>query len=86
MRLPIGTYLDDTTRLLTKGKLPRNDEPPDNTVDWQDVLEHPTDDHESHPTELTEQELVEDDNLLSAKVIFPRGDGSQHIGKVIEQK
>ena len=66
----IGTYLDDTARLLTEGKLPRNDEPPDDTVDWQDVPEHPTDDHESCPTEPTEKELVEDDNILSAEVIF----------------
>ena len=54
--------------------------------EWISVPEHSVNDTESSPTVRGEQELVENDSLLSAEVIFPRGDGSQHIGKIVERK
>mmetsp|Transcript_62172 Transcript_62172/g.183826 ORF Transcript_62172/g.183826 Transcript_62172/m.183826 type:complete len:234 (-) Transcript_62172:669-1370(-) len=82
----LGIFQDDTANLLTKGELPANDEPPDNEIDWQDVQEHAENEHEELTTEQSEQEKIEDDTLPSSEIIFPKGDGLQHIGKVIERK
>ena len=82
----LGAYIDNTARLLRDGELPANDEAPEDEINWHDVPEHAQDDHEEAPSERLEQEIVEDDSLVTAEVLFPRGDGTQHVGKVIERK
>ena len=44
------------------------------------------DDYEAAPNERSEQYGVEDDTFISEEVIFPRGDGSKNIVKLIGGK
>ena len=80
----LGTYQDDTARLMSEGVLPANDSPHENSVHWAEELEQPPEEVATEP--VTEQEITEDETLTNVEVIFPRGDGTQHIGKVIERK
>ena len=64
----LGAYQDDTARLLTEGVLPTIDPPHPDPEDWATEPEQPPKEPATEP--MSEQELVEDDTLLSAEVIF----------------
>ena len=65
----LGEFSDDTVQLLHEGILPANDQPHEDSEGWALEPEPEEEDLEASPP--SEQENLEDDNLLSAEVIFP---------------
>ena len=66
--------------------LPANNEHHEDLGEWETIPELTADMSETIPAECLEQDLIEDDLLLSAEVILSHGNDGHNIGKIIKCK
>ena len=60
----MGSYKDDTSRILIEGGLPGNEKSPHDDINWHSVTEYKLYDHKDIPTESFRQDVVKDGTFI----------------------